>query len=630
MTNKELAGEILQKVGGPKNVNSYTHCSTRLRFELKNGEKADRAALEKVDGVLSVMDVAGQTQVVLGSKVQYVYEELQGLLPQGGEKEEAAPAQGKKKGALGTALEIISSLFTPLIDVLIGAGILKGLLSVLTATGLLTDASGTYQILNAAADSLYYFLPIILAVTCSKRFKTNLFVSLTIAGALLYPNLTALYDAGTALTFLGIPVHLTTFKSSVFPIVFAILLLSYVEKGLKKLLPDSIRSRIAPFFSLLIVVPVTIIIFGPLGSMLSDGIAKFYMGLYGFNRIVAGGFIGAIAQVLVVFGIHWGLFPIIFSNIEKFGYDTILAVFGPSIIAQSGAAFGVWLKTKDKRLKQIASPAAVMGFFGISEPAIYGITLKYRRAFAAAIIGGGIGGAIAGASGARAMAVAVAAVPTFPAYFGQGFVGFIIAYFSAFFISAILTYLFGFNDSMIPADEREENGTEEAANGESGNTLDKKQAKSVAIKLYAPVSGQVIPLSKVKDPAFASEALGKGAGIIPENGTISSPVAGTISAVFPTNHAIGITGKDEEEFLIHIGIDTVKLEGKFFKSHVNVGDVVMPGDLLVTVDFDGVKEAGYDPTVLVIDLSNVGTRTATLLKQGNIAARDGFLLIESV
>lgn len=348
-----------------------------------------------------------------------------------------------------------------------------------------------------------------------------MFVSVTIAGALLYPNLTALYDAGTAITFLGIPVHLTAFKSSVFPIIFAILLLSYVEKGLKKLLPDSIRSRIAPFFSLLIVVPITIVIFGPLGSMLSDTIANFYMSLYGFNRMIAGGFIGAIAQVLVIFGIHWGLFPIIFSNIEKFGYDTILAVFGPSIIAQSGAAFGVWLKTKDKRLKQIASPAAIMGFFGISEPAIYGVTLKYRRSFICAVIGGGIGGAIAGACGARAMAVAVAAVPTFPAYFGAGFTGFVIAYFGAFLISAILTYFFGFNDTMIPENERYD-----ADNTIAGDTTsissDNNNSADIAIKVYSPATGTILPLNQVSDPAFASEALGKGAAIIPETNEITS------------------------------------------------------------------------------------------------------------
>ena len=292
MTNKQLAEEILQKVGGKKNINSYSHCSTRLRFDLKDKNSIDKAALERTDGILQVMEVAGQTQVVIGSNVQYVYDELATLLPQGNTSSEKS--DGKKKGVFGSALELISSLFTPLIDVLIGAGILKGLLSILTATNLLTDASGTYQILNAAADSLYYFLPIVIAITCSKKLKTNMFVSVTIAGALLYPNLTALYDAGTAITFLGIPVHLTAFKSSVFPIIFAIVLLSFVEKGLKKILPDSIRSRIAPFFSLLIVVPVTIVIFGPLGSMLSDTIANFYMSLYKFNPTIAGGFIGAI------------------------------------------------------------------------------------------------------------------------------------------------------------------------------------------------------------------------------------------------------------------------------------------------------------------------------------------------
>lgn len=544
MTNKQLAEEILQKVGGKKNVNSYSHCSTRLRFDLKSDQKIDREGLGKLEGVLSVMDVAGQTQIVLGPQVQYIYNELLEIFPQNSNSSASETVSQKKKSILGSALEIISSLFTPLIDVLIGAGILKGLLSIFTASGLLTDASGTYQILNAAADSLYYFLPVVLAITCAKRFKTNMFVSVTIAGALLYPNLTALYDAGKAVTFLTIPVQLTTFKSSVFPIIFAIILLSYVEKGLAKLLPEKIRSRIAPFFSLLIVVPVTITIFGPLGSMLSNSIAGLYMNLYGFNRVLAGGFIGAIAQVLVIFGIHWGLFPIIFSNIEKFGFDTILAVFGPSIIAQSGAAFGVWLKTKDKRLKQIASPAALMGFFGISEPAIYGITLKYRRAFAAAIIGGGVGGAIAGACGARAMAVAVAAVPTFPAYFGAGFTGFVIAYFGAFLISAVLTYLFGFNDSMIPESERAGASPEIPEADQTSSTVSASQ--SIAIKVHAPADGRIVPLSQVDDPAFSSEALGKGFAVTPDNGRITAPVAGTIAAVYPTLHAFGIIGENKE------------------------------------------------------------------------------------
>ncbi|WP_287477432.1 beta-glucoside-specific PTS transporter subunit IIABC [Anaerostipes sp.] len=625
MTNKQLANEILKKVGGKENIITYSHCSTRLRFDLKDSSVIDKTGLEQTEGVLSIMNVAGQTQIILGSQVQYIYEELQTLLPQGDSSAAKPSEHKKKKGFWGTALEIISSLFTPLIDVLIGAGILKGILSICTATGLLTSTDGTYQILNAAGDSLYYFLPVVLAITCSKRLKTNLFVSVTIAGALLYPNLTALYDAGTAITFLGIPVHLTAFKSSVFPIIFAILLLSYVEKALKKLLPDSIRSRIAPFFSLLIVVPITIIIFGPLGSMLSDAIANFYMNLYDFNPIIAGGFIGAIAQILVIFGIHWGLFPIIFSNIEKFGFDTILAVFGPSIIAQSGAAFGVWMKTKNKRLKQIASPAAIMGFFGISEPAIYGITLKYRKAFACAVVGGGIGGAISGACGARALAVAVAAVPTFPAYFGTGFTGFVVAYFGAFLISAVLTYFIGFNDTMIPDSEKDiipDNTTQNNTFPDSGN--------AITLKMYAPASGKVLSLKKVADPAFASEALGKGAAVIPEDNKIFSPIAGVISAVYPTKHAYGITGKNNEEILIHIGIDTVKLNGRFFKSYVKPGDIVIPGDLIAEADINAIKQAGYDPTIMIIDTSHTEHRQSIILQKDHVTAKKPFVRIESI
>mgnify|MGYP002440012720 CR=1 FL=1 len=547
------------------------------------------------------------------------------LLPQGNTSSEKS--DGKKKGVFGSALELISSLFTPLIDVLIGAGILKGLLSILTATNLLTDASGTYQILNAAADSLYYFLPIVIAITCSKKLKTNMFVSVTIAGALLYPNLTTLYDAGTAITFLGIPVHLTAFKSSVFPIIFAIVLLSFVEKGLKKILPDSIRSRIAPFFSLLIVVPVTIVIFGPLGSMLSDTIANFYMSLYKFNPTIAGGFIGAIAQVLVIFGIHWGLFPIIFSNIEKFGFDTILAVFGPSIIAQSGAAFGVWLKTKDKRLKQIASPAAIMGFFGISEPAIYGITLKYRKAFACAVIGGGIGGAIAGSCGARAMAVAVRVKEGKEGWeAGSG------TRMKLFFTDGTSvtqdkytdTYFVGFNDSMIPESERyDAKGTVTPVASSIENN------GAIAMKFYSPADGNVVPLTEVSDQAFSSEALGKGIAVKPTNGTIVSPIAGTVSAVYPTAHAYGIKGNNNEEILVHIGIDTVNLNGKYFKSHVSEGDKVKKGKLLVEFDMDAIKKEGYNliTPVVVTNISDYIKAVCMEKEDAAVNAGDKFLTI---
>ncbi|MGT2846343.1 PTS transporter subunit EIIC [Streptococcus massiliensis] len=450
MNKKEIIRVIVENLGGKENIINFSHCSTRLRFDLKTTRLVNCKAIEGLKEVMSVVEAAGQVQVVIGPNVIYYYPVLEEFMDREGVG--AVPDDAKeysKKNIFSGLIDIVSSLFTPLIDVLIGAGILKGVLSILVAVGWLGTSTGTYEILNAASDSLYYFLPIILAITASRRFKTNLYVSVTVAGALLYPNITSLYNSGAKLTFLGIPFVLTAFKSSVFPIIFAILLLSYVERIEAKLLPESIRSRLAPFFSLLVVVPITIIIFGPIGSTLSNVIAHIYSTIYTWNPTVAGGFIGALAQVMVVFGIHWGLFPIIFSNIEKFGFDTILAVFGPSIIAQSGATFGVYLKTKNKELKKTTTPTTIMGFFGISEPAIYAVNLKFKKPFIMAIIGGGIGGAIAGATGARAVAVAVAAVPTFPAYFGTGFVGFLVGYFGAFILTAVLTYFFGYDDSML-------------------------------------------------------------------------------------------------------------------------------------------------------------------------------------
>lgn len=587
MNKQELSQKIIEGVGGEKNIITYSHCSTRLRFDLRNKKIVNKEALEKLAGVISVVEVADQLQIVIGSGVVYLYEEMSKNLAS---TDNSKVDSDTKKGGIAFFIELVSSLFTPIIDVLIGAGILKGLLSVLTAFNILDSSSGTFEILNAAADSLYYFLPVILAVTASRRFKTNLFVSITIAGALLYPNISALYNAGEKISFLGIPVTLTAFQSSVFPIIFAIILLMYVEKLEAKILPESIRSRIAPFFSLLIVVPVTIIVFGPLGSGVSQAIGNIYSAMYDFNPILAGGFVGALAQVMVVFGVHWGLFPIIFSNIENLGYDTLLAVFGPSIIAQSGATLGVHLKTKNKELKALTTSTTIMGFFGISEPAIYGVNLKYRKPFVMAVIGGGIGGAIAGATGARAIAVAVAAVPTFPAYFGVGFVGFLVAYFSAFIISAVLTYLWGFNDSMIVEEVAVETST---SNSTEAILIEENE-------IALPVDGKIIDIQTVSDKVFSSESMGKSVAISPENGTIYSPVNGIIEMTFPTKHAYGLKSEHGLEILLHIGIDTVRLDGKYFESFVASGDVVLKGDKLAQIDLDGLITDGYDPTVIMV------------------------------
>ncbi|RMC38625.1 MULTISPECIES: beta-glucoside-specific PTS transporter subunit IIABC [unclassified Lactobacillus] len=608
MNNQEIAQQVLKNLGGENNVITCTHCATRLRFTLKDIQKAQTATIEKLPSVISVVKAAGQYQIVFGPKVIDIYNAMSDILHMNKQSEETKP---QHKNIFDALIDLVSSIFTPILYVLIGSGIIKGLLSIFTSLKWMSATSGTYEIFNAAGDSLYYFLPMILAITCAQKFKTNLFVSITIGGALVYPNIAALY--GKTIQFMHLPIEIATFKSSVFPIIFAIFTLSYLEKVLKKVIPTSVESIFEPLISLLILVPLTIIVFGPIGSALADGIASFYMYLYGLSKVVAGGFIGFFAQAMVVFGIHWGLFPIIFSNIQKYGFDTILAVFGPSIISQSGAALGIFLRTKDSNMKKIASSATLMGFFGISEPAIYGVTVKYKRAFLMAMIGGGIGGAIAGAAGSRATAVAVASVPSFPVYFGHGFAQFVIGYFMAFAIAAILTYFFGYdssidNNKQVIADTLD---SQPAAYSSNSNQQQESWAKQ---ELVAPVDGKTIPLADVDDEVFSSESLGKGAAFLPILTTqkVIAPIAGVVTATYPSMHAYGITCSDGRQYLIHIGINTVDLNGKYFTNGIVKDTKVKQGDELCTVDFASISAAGYDSCV-IITLLNSTAKTKVLL-----------------
>lgn len=622
MSDSDVVKNMIADMGGKENILSYTHCATRMRFQLADESKAQTKKIEGLKGVISVVKAAGQYQVVFGPKVIDIYNEVQNQLGDSNQKTEVKPKKGNVFNAL---IDFVSSVFTPILYVLIGSGIIKGILSICTSFNWMSPNSGTYLVLNAAGDSLYYFLPMFLAVTCSRKLHTNLFVSLAIGGALVYPNVAAVY--GKTIKFMGIPVGVATFKSSVFPIIFAVFALYYLEKFLKKVIPSSVESIFSPLICLFLLVPITIIIFGPLGSFLTNWIAKIYMDIYSFNRMLAGGFIGFFAQAMVVFGIHWGLFPIMFSNIAKYGYDTILAVFGPSIIAQSGAALGIWLRTKNSSMKKIASSATFMGFFGISEPAIYGVTLKFKRAFLMAMIAGGIGGAIAGGAGARATAVAVASVPSFPVYFGHGFVQFVIGYFTAFFLAAILTYFFGYDKKV---DLEGVDTTKDAAIN-SSKSLKEANDENKAVEEWkplvteSPVSGKVTTLDKVNDPVFATGSLGKGFAVKPDvkKQTVSSPVSGVVTATYPNSkHAYGITTEDGRQFLIHVGINTVDLKGEGFSDSVEKNARINAGDPLCTVDFDLINQKKYDPTVIVALINTTPHTVVKLLKDDQVSAKD--------
>lgn len=585
---EKLAKEIVGYIGGSENVNALVHCATRLRFKVKNTQNVDKKKLEQLEGVITVLDSGGQIQVVIGQHVADVYDTIFEVTDLKKENQSDAEESGEKKNLLNTFMDTISGIFAPVLGVMSGAGMLKALLILCTTFGWLKADMGTYRILYAAADGVFTFIPVFLAYTAAKKFRANEFVAVGVAAALLYPDLTAAYSAGEALTFLKIPVVLVSYTSSVIPIVISVYALSKLEKGLKKIVPTVCKTFLTPLLSLAIMVPATYLVIGPIADTVGKALASGYTGLVGLNPVIAGGLLGLIWPAAVIFGVHWGFVPIVMNNIAEYGRDTLFTITGPNNMAQAGATLGVFLKTKDKSVKELAGPAALSAVLaGITEPAIYGVTLRFKRPFFIGAVFSGIAGAIVAAAGTGAPTLLGTSILTLPGYIGVGFVGFLIACAIAYFGSAIVTYFFGYSDDMLPKKEEKKEEPQEII-----------PAKDEA--LLAPVSGKVIPLSEVRDEAFAGGILGQGAAVIPENGEICAPCDGVISVMYPTGHAVGIKSDIGAEILIHVGMDTVTLNGSCFDVKVKAGDHVKAGQLLVRANIEGIKKEGLDITTPVI------------------------------
>ncbi|GKQ42365.1 PTS beta-glucoside transporter subunit EIIBCA [Companilactobacillus sp. RD055328] len=583
MDYNKLGKDILDNVGGEENVKSLIHCATRLRFVLKDESKANDQVISDMDGVITLVKSGGQYQVVIGNSVGKVYDAIMSITNLGKEEASATKEEGSKGNLLNRFIDIISGVFSPILGVMAGAAVLKGALAIWSAMGA-DPKSGTYIILYAAADSLFYFLPMILAASAAKKFKTNVYVAMALAGALIYPSIMQTFAAGTKITFLGIPVILAQYSSTVIPAIVAVYFLAKLEHLIQDRIHESVRNILTPFICLVIMVPLTFLVVGPVTTYLSDLLAQGYSIIYNFSPILSGLLLGSLWQVLVIFGLHWGMVPIMMNNISKFGRDTLAAMTVPAIGAQTGAALAVFFKTNDKKVKSLSVSAFVTGLFGITEPAIYGLTLKYKKPFIVGIISGGIGGAIVGASGAAANAFNMPSILTFPVYMGKGFIWFIGAYFLSMILAFVGTLIVGIDE---PSDKKKD-----------VETSNDKLIENEIVQL--PISGETIALNKVDDATFASGALGKGMAIIPEDDTLYSPVNGTVSMIFPTKHAIGINSDNGAEILIHIGIDTVQLEGEGFKGFVEVGDKIKTGDKLITFKNKKIREQGYDTTVMVV------------------------------
>jgi len=598
MKYEKLANDIIKNVGGKENVNSLAHCITRLRFKLKDKSKANTEVLKNMDGIVTVIESGGQYQVVIGNHVADVYDEVIAI---GGFGEGSDEESGEKVSLFNRFIDTISGVFTPILGVLCATGMIKGFNALFITFKLYSNTSGTYQILNALGDSLFFFFPIFLGYTAAKKFKASPFVGMAIGATLVYPTLTTL-TTGTPLytlftgtiiaspvhvTFLGIPVILMSYSSSVIPIILATYAGSKIEKYFNKVIPSVVKTFLVPFCTLLIVAPLTLIVIGPLATWASNLLGAGTNYIYSLSPILSGIFIGGFWQVFVMFGLHWGLIPLAINNLTVLHADPILAsMFGASF-AQIGVVLAIYLKTKNVKLKSLCIPAFISGMFGVTEPAIYGVTLPRKKPFILSCIAGAVGGGITGVMGTKLLmmgGLGIFGVPSFigPTGMDKGFYGVIVAIIVSFVLGFLLMYFGGFKDEEIKEETKE------------GNMLVKQEV------LGSPLKGEVRSLSSVKDEAFSTGALGKGIAIEPTEGKIIAPVDGVLTTLFPTGHAIGITSDKGVEILIHVGMDTVKLEGKYFSPKVKQGEHIKAGQLLLEFDIKAIEAEGYSLTTPVV------------------------------
>lgn len=601
---ENLAKEILENVGGKENINSLTHCVTRLRFRLKDESKANDEALKNNPGVVTVMKSAGQYQVVIGNHVPLVYAdvcELAGISNGTQQVEEEAP-----QGLFNKLIDIISGCFQPILGPLCAAGIIKGLNALLVfILGSSFNNSGTYMILNAIGDSIFNFLPIILGYTAAKKFNVNVIVGMIIGATLCYPTIQTdtLSAAGKAIgtlpfigsyytKFIGIPFVSGNYTSTVVPVICIVALAAQIQKIAKKFVPEMLQNFFVPFFVLIISLPIGLLVIGPVVSLLTTVLSNMFAGLYAFSPIVTAFVIGALWQCLVIFGLHWALVPMAMVNIGNLGYDTILPGMLGTTFAATGVLVAMYLKLKDENKKALAIPGVISAFCGVTEPAIYGFLLPEKTPFVFSCIGGAVGGAIMGTVAVKQYVIGglgIFSVVNFISPKGNA-TGMIIS-----LIAGAVSLVVGFVLTMIfykTNDQQVEN---------------KEVTKLEEETILAPIKGEVKPIEESSDAAFASGALGKGVVILPEEGKVYAPVTGTVTVLFPSLHAIGITSDAGIELLIHIGINTVQLNGEGFTAHIKQGDQIKQGQLLVEFDMNKIKEAGYslETPVLVTNYADL-------------------------
>ncbi|EOK09907.1 PTS system, beta-glucoside-specific IIABC component [Enterococcus faecium EnGen0372] len=596
MGYKELGKDILANVGGSENVSSLAHCATRLRFNLKDDSKADESAIRNLKGVVGVVNQGGQFQVIIGGDVKFVFAEIDKLGDFSASKESSSEANNK--GIVSKVLDTIAGIFVPIVPALTGAGMLKALLALLVMLEWMTPESQTYQFLNFIGDAAFYFLPVLLASSAAKKFGCNQYIAITLGAILLHPTFTAMIEGaretGESLALFGLPVTLANYGSSVIPIILAIWFMSYIEPIIDKLMPNAVRIFMTPLLTLLIVAPITLIVIGPLGTFLGNGLGSLIEFVNTYASWLVPLLVGAFTPLLVMTGMHYGLIPIGINMLATSGFDTVA---GPGMmvsnIAQGGAALAVAFRTKQLSVKQLAVSSGLSAVMGITEPALYGINMRFKKPLIASMVGGGAAGLFIGIMGVGRYAQVAPGILALPSFFGEkGLSNFIYAAIGcaiAFVVGFIASFILGIDEET---EEVKEDTSEIPVNIASDN-------------IVSPMNGAIVALSNVSDPVFSSGALGEGIAILPSDGKVYAPVDGKISATFDSNHAIGLLSDHGAEILIHVGLDTVTLKGNGFKRHVSAGQRVSKGELLLEADLDIIKKNNLEEvTMIVITNSN--------------------------
>ena len=616
---KQLARDIIREVGGEANIANATRCATRLRLVLKQTPKDAKEKVSAMAGVITVVENNGQFQVVIGTHVSDVFQEVSQILHL---DEKTDVSQANKGTVLNRVIATMSAVFAPFVYILAAAGILQGILILVNLAFPAFQTTGTYEVFSFLSWTPFTFLPIFIAITASKHFQCNTYIAVLCCCALVNPTwaeMAARIASGEEIRFLMIPLSQTTYTSSVLPPLFLVWILSYLEHWLDKHVPDVAKSLVTPFVCLIVMVPLTICLIGPASTFLASAIANGYNGLFAAAPPIAAAVIGGIWQVVVIFGVHWGITPVCLANFDMYGRDSFQAFQTIAVVAQMAAAFGCFIKSRNKEFKGVALSAGVTGIFGITEPAIYGVTLRLKKPFVCGCVAGAIGAVAASFfntyyyayAGLPSLLTSVNAINTDNP---TSFIGEILGCAIAIIGSIILVQIVGFED---PKEESEDVVAKAEANEIEAN-------EQPSTEVFAPLSGNVIAMSEVPDQVFSSGMMGDGAAIEPTDNHVYAPFDGEIASIFDTKHAIGFRAENGAELLVHVGLDTVELKGEHFILHKQAGDHVKKGDLVLTFDAKAIQDAGYKlvtPVIAVNTTQVADSRKGTKISAGELLMR---------